>query len=575
MKKSLLAALVAGIFLLSVGAFAGTVTISDIPDIIVVDDGDPSGVSGDEDFVFSQPFKFADYIYTSGSTSTNPITVSYIVYDPSATILPKLALEIEGVAHPMTTTGGQTAPSVLGTVAGLDAGTQGITADALFLEYVNTPPLTGSVEEYTRSIRLTGANGVDLPGTSPRDIGIFMDRAGTDRFSGVKQLFVDDFETGIEGWIFTIGWGTAASATPGSAGGALTITYNNTTSFSYWRRPIGTAGQPPIAPLTGDKLYRIIANISSSVAPSETRVGYYPDFRMGLSLENGSSGGYQVSSFLSDGGANYISPSTTPSDYTLYFEGTGLGAGSSSNLILSFEGYNFPFGGRPDLIGSAMSLNRIQIDELTYSLDAAGTIVHNIDVASDFALGSGTPNGWVPGTPLTDPGCPLPTLALAGDNDGIVITSPTFVSGTDFFSYGVWTATPSLATSIPTFSGATLYRASFKITTTAVSTATTQFPIPQVQVVTGDNHITLTSNLYSNFGDTGNKQLTGSEGTTGPIELWFWYPGSRTGTLETKLFPTFQLLSYGPWPGPAGSFGMPSGASLTLRHYDLTSQASP
>ena len=61
MKKSLLAALVAGIFLLTVGAFAGTITVSDVPDIFVADDGNPSGTIEDE-FVFSQPFLFADYV---------------------------------------------------------------------------------------------------------------------------------------------------------------------------------------------------------------------------------------------------------------------------------------------------------------------------------------------------------------------------------------------------------------------------------------------------------------------------------------------------------------------------------
>jgi hypothetical protein len=579
MKKSLLAALVAGIFLLSVGAFAGTVTISDIPDIIVVDDGQPSGVAGDQDFVFSKPFKFADYIYTSGSSSTNPITVSYIVYDSSPTILAKLALSIEGVAHPMTTTGGQTAPAVLGTVAGLDAGTQGITANVLFLEYVTTPPLVGSTPEYTRNIKFTGANGADLPGTSPRQIGIYMDRTGNDRFSGVTPLFVDDFDLTSEGWIFTIAYGTLASATPGSgtAGSALSITYNNTMSFSYWQRPIGTGGQPPIAPLTSDKLYRVTANISSTIAPSITARGGYPDFRMSTHLANGASMLWYLSSFLSDGGANYISPSTTPRDYTIFFEATGVPTGYSSSLVLQFEGFNFPYTSdplypRPNFIGASIGLNRIQVDELTYSIDAAGTTVHIADdTAAQFALGSGTQNAWQSSDPFTGTGMPATTRGLATDNLGLVITSPTFTSS-EYFAYGVWDSNPNFGTSIPNFSGSTLYRATFKITTTHVGIAGTQnFPTPQVRIQTGDSHLAQAANLYSNFNDAGNKQLTGSEGTTGPIELWFWYPSARTGTLAQKIYPSFELLTFGPYT----LYKMPSNAALTLRYYALTQQAAP
>jgi len=398
-----------------------------------------------------------------------------------------------------------------------------------------------------------------------------MDKSGVDRFSGaVNTLFVDDFDTGIEGWVFING--DFSTSTPGSAGGALTITYNNTMGFSYWQRPFGTTpAQPSISPLEADTLYRVIANVTSSIAPSATA---FPDFRLSTHLSNGASESWFLSSFLSNGGADFISPNTTPRDYTVYFEAFGVPSGTAqtSDLVLQFEGFNFPWGGRPNFIGTSMSLNRIQLDEVG-SANIAGTPVHTIDVAADFAQGSGTLNGWLWGldASLSGPGFPVPTWSFAPGNDGLVITSPTFAS-TDYYSYGAFDASPFLATGLPDFSGNTLYRATFKITTTAIGNAMTNCPTPQMRIQAGDSHLAIMANLYSNFGAAGNTQVTGDELTTGSIDIWWYYPGpTRADLIGKKLYPSFEFRSFGPF----NPLKMPNGAALTLRHYDLSQQVTP
>jgi len=554
MKKSLLAALVAGIFLLTVGAFAGTITVSDVPDIFVADDGNPSGTIEDE-FVFSQPFLFADYVSKVGGSSSNPITVSYIVLDASATIDSKLALSIEGAAHGLTTTGGQTDPTAMGTVEALDA--DGV----LLVDYINTPPLTGSAGEYDRVIKFIGDNGDDTPGTSP-EIGIFVDDEGIDHFSGeIEILFVDTFDTDAEGWVFS---SILGSSTGAWGSGALNITYNNTSVYSYWRRPL--SGAEPIDPLSADVLYRAIMNVTSTVTSSSTP-GDLPDFRVATSLLNGASELYFLSSFLSDGSANYISPKTSPRDYNIFFEATGLPAGQTSPIVMQFEGYNWPFAGRVNLIGAAVGLNRAEVDVYSaYAVNAAGTVVHSITDAAGFNTGSGTANGWNP-TTFTTGGNSGAVLAKAVGNEGLVITGNPIGSGT--YIYGSWDANPSLAASLPTFSSSVLYRASFKVTTATVASATVNQPIPQVRVQTGDSHLASLANLTSNLGSANNKQLTGDELTTPDIDIWFYYDGAtRTGTLEPKIFPAFELLVL---PG----LNIPDSAAVTLRSYELSEQLMP
>jgi hypothetical protein len=557
MKKSLLAALIAGILLLSVGAFAGTITVSDIPDIYVADDGNPTGTAGDRDFVFSQPFAFADYVSVSGGSSTNPITVSYVVVDASATIDSALALEIEGVAHPLATSGGETAPVALGTVAGLDSGAEGISAGILFLEYVNTPALYDTALNYDRVVKFIGENGDDDPGTGSANI--FLEEDGTDRFSGVPPLFIDTFDSDSEGWIFT---SILGSSTEASGAGTLDITYNNTMVFSYWLRPIGTCDA-----LAADTLYRAQMDVSSSVASSST-AGDIPDFRVATSLANGASQLYFVSSFLSDGGSNYISPLSAGRSYEIYFEPTGAAAGQTSDLVLQFEGFNFPFGGRDDLIGETISLTRAEVDPYpAYNVDAAGTVVASIADSAGFATGSGSANGWIYSA-ATAPGNAEATGSVSSDGEGLDIVANAM--GTNTYVYGSWDANPVLASSPITFTGGQLYRATFVITTDTLPSASENSPIPQVRVQTGDSHVAQAGNLYSNFGAATNKQLTSDELTSPDVDLWFYYPISRTdgGANENAIFPAFEMLVI-------AGFSIPDGAALTLREFELTEQAMP
>jgi len=556
MKKSLLAALIAGILLLSVGAFAGTITVSDIPDIYVADDANPTGTAGDRDFVFSQPFAFADYVSVSGGSSTNPITVSYVVVDASATIDSALALEIEGVAHPLAA-GGETAPVAIGTVAGLDSGTDGIAGGILFLEYVNTPALYDTVLSWDRVVKFIGENGDDDPGTGT-SVNIFLEEDGTDRFSGVPPLFIDTFDSDSEGWIFTSIMG---SSTEASSAGTLDITYNNTMVFSYWLRPIGSCDA-----LTADTLYKAKMDVSSSVLSSSVD-GDIPDFRVATSLANGGSQLYFVSSFLSDGGSNYISPLSSGRSYDIYFEATAIGTGTS-DLVLQFEGYNFPFGGRDDLIAEKISLTRAEVDPYpAYDVNAAGTVVCSIADSTGFATGSGSANGWTYNA-ATVAGNAGAVGAVSSGGEGLDITANPM--GTNVYIYGSWDANPALAASPVTFSGGQLYRATFVITTDTLPTASENSPIPQVRVQTGDSHVARAGNLYSAFGAVENKQLTNDELTAPDIDLWFYYPISRTaGSFnEDKIYPAFEMLN-------VVGYLIPDNASLTLREYELSEQALP
>jgi hypothetical protein len=558
MKKSLLAALIAGILLLSVGAFAGTITVSDIPDIFVADDGNPTGTAGDRDFVFSQPFAFADYVSVSGGSSTNAITVSYVVVDASATIDSALALEIEGVAHPLATSGGETAPVAIGTVAGLDSGADGVAGGILFLEYVNTPALYDTALTYDREVKFIGENGDDDPGSNTTPVNIFLEADGTDRFSGVPPLFIDTFDTDSESWIFTSIMG---SSTEASGSGTLDITYNNTMVFSYWLRPIGSCDA-----LSADTLYKAQMDVSSSVA-SSSAMGDIPDFRVATSLDIGPGQLYFISSFLSDGGSNYISPLSAGRSYEIYFEPTGAATGQTAELAIQFEGYNFPFGGRDDLIGETISLTRAEVDPYpAYDVNAAGTVVCSIADSAGFATGSGSANGWSYNA-ATAAGNAEATGAVSSDGEGLDITANAL--GTNSYAYGSWDANPSLAASPVTFTGGQLYRATFVITTDTLPTATENSPIPQVRIQTGDSHMASACNLYSNFGAATNKQLTTDE-SGDPIDLWFYYPSSRTAGSynEDKIYPAFEILT-------VVGYLIPDSASVTLREYELSEQALP
>ena len=562
MKKFLPLALMFCISLLSLNLFAGTITVADIPDIYVADDGNPSGTVEDE-FEFAEPFLFSEYVSKVGGSSSNPITVSYIVIDASPTIDSKLALAIEGATHALTTSGGQTAPVAMGTVNGLDSGAEGIGAVVLYINYINTPPLTGSAAEYDRVIKFIADNGDDTPGISPREIGVFIDDNGLDHFKG-GQPPPDPYVINLdEGWVFASILGSSTGAT---ASGALNITYNNTAVFSYWRRPLSGA-DPDINPLSANHLYLAIMNVTSTVALSSTP-GDIPDFRIATSLANGASQLFFVSSFLSDGGSNFISPTTTPRDYNIYFEATGLAAGQTSPMVMQFEGFNFPSGSRPSLIGAAIGLNSgwFYNNYTLYNTNDTGTVIHSIADADGFALGSGTANGWA-FTSFTTGGNSGATGAKAADNEGLVITSNPIGSGS--YIYGSWDANPALGTSIPTFSGGVLYRATFKITTATVASGSVNQPIAQVRIQCGDSHVAAAANLYSGLGAADCKQLTNDELSTPPIDLWFYYSGAtRTGGLSNRIFPAFELLVL---PGTL----IPNGAALTLRSYELSVQELP
>jgi hypothetical protein len=314
-------------------------------------------------------------------------------------------------------------------------------------------------------------------------------------------------------------------------------------------------------------LYRAIMNVTSSVTSSSTQ-GDIPDFRVATSLANGASQLFFVSSFLSDGGSNFISPLAAPRDYNIYFEATGLPAGTqTSPLIMQFEGFNWPSGSRPTLVGASIGLNRAELDMLpTVPVNGAGTPIHTIDSAAGFNLGSGTANGWA-FLSFTTGGNSGATGAKAGDNEGLVITSNPLGSGS--YVYGSWDANPALGTSIPTFSGGVLYRATFKITTATVANASTNQPIAQVRIQCGDSHVAAAANVYSSLGAANCKQLTSDELTTPAIDLWFYYGGAtRTGGLSNRIFPAFELLVL---PGAL----IPNGAALTLRSYELSQQPTP
>jgi len=527
--------------------------------IYVADDGNPTGTPGDDDFVFSKPFSFEGYAYGAGFSSTNPITVSYTVIDYGPIIDSRLQLSIEGVLHPLEVSDYRTAPVVLGTAEDLDSGAAGIQGGNLYLEYVNTPPLDSTLD-YSRGIEFIFDDGVDTPYTSPT-VAIFLEDNGRDHYYE-SSFMIDDFESGAEGWTFTPIFGSSTGAV---SSGAIKITYNNTGVFSYWRRPL-SGSDPDIGPLSADMLYRAIMTITSSVTSSSTP-GDIPDFRVATSLANGASQLFFVSSFLSDGGANYISPTTTPRYYYIYFEATGLPAVQYSPLVLQFEGFNFPFGTRPTLVGASIGLERAELDMLPYvPINGAGTVIHSITDAADFALGSGTANGWA-FLSFTSGGNSGATGAKAGDNEGLVITSNPLGSGS--YVYGSWDANPALGTSIPTFSGGVLYRATFKITTATVANVSTNQPIAQVRIQCGDSHVAAAANVYSGLGDANCKQLTSNELTTPAIDLWFYYSGAtRTGGLSNRIFPAFELLVL---PGAL----IPNGAALTLRSYELSQQPTP
>jgi hypothetical protein len=309
-------------------------------------------------------------------------------------------------------------------------------------------------------------------------------------------------------------------------------------------------------------------NVSSSVTSSSI-TGDIPDFRVATGLANGASELYFVSSFLSNGSSNYISPLTAGRDYNIYFEATGLPAGAeTSDLIMQFEGFNFPFAGRVNLINTVVVLNRAEVDAYpVYLVNEAGTVVHSIADAAGFNLGSGTANGWK-FTTFTTIGNAGAVGIKHADNEGLVITANPL--GSNSFVYGSWDANPGLAASLPSFSSGVLYRASFKITTVTVASVSVNQPIPQVRVQTGDSHVAVAGNVFSNNGSTNNKQLSSDEATTPPIDLWFYYDGAaRTGIFsESKIYPSFELLVL-------PSVNIPNGAALTLRSYELSEQTTP
>jgi hypothetical protein len=234
---------------------------------------------------------------------------------------------------------------------------------------------------------------------------------------------------------------------------------------------------------------------------------------------------------------------------------------------MQFEGFNFPFGGRPNLISAIVGLNRAELSTFSsYDVNATGTVIHSITDAAGFNLGSGTANGWK-FTTFTTIGNAGAVGIKHADNEGLVITANPL--GSNSFVYGSWDANPGLAASLPSFSSGVLYRASFKITTVTVASVSVNQPIPQVRIQTGDSHVAVAGNVFSNGGSTNNKQLTNDEVTTPPIDLWFYYDGAaRTGTLEPKIYPAFELLVL-------PSVNIPNGAALTLRSYELSEQLMP
>ncbi len=380
--------------------------------------------------------------------------------------------------------------------------------------------------------------------------------------SGSEIIAEDTFDSGSENWVFTSVMGSSTSGTPT---GYITITYNNTSAYSYWRRPIVTDG----VKLEPDTLYRAAVTVTSSTTTPAS--GAYPDFRVYAGLYSGPGALYFVSSFLSDGSANYISPTPAGVQYSYYFEPTGLSSSSPpadpySNIILQFEGYNFPFGGRPDLIGSVVGLDRIEVDRYNdFNVSESGTAVHSITDATGFAIGSGTANGWNFTNPSMTGNAGAVGSAASG-GDGLVITANPL--GTNSFAYSSFDANPQLATSTPTFSGGALYRATFNLTTSVTVGGTVNIPITQVRLQTGDSHISVAANLTSTA--SGNKYITPSENSSNYMDLWFYYPTTRTAGSynENVLYPSFEILIF-------SGYGIPDGSSITLRDFWLTQHTPP
>jgi len=370
--------------------------------------------------------------------------------------------------------------------------------------------------------------------------------------------------SGTDNWTFNTVLG---DSTGSNLAGVLTITYNNTSVYSFWQRPIATN----VVRLEPDTLYKADVTVLSSATGST--VGSYPDFRLYAGTYSGTGNLYFVSSFLSNGGANYISPKSTGTEYSYYFEPTGLTPNppyspypvSDANLVFQFEGFNFPFGGRPNLVGTSIGLNRFVLEKYSgFDVNEAGASVHTITSSIGFAIGSGTANGWTFSSPSIA-GNARATGSRTADNQGLVIKANPM--GTNNFAYGAFDANPFIGTNLPSFGGGTLYRATFNLTTDVTAGGGVNIPMPQVRIQTGDSHLILmaSTNSLSAF----NKIIGPAENPDNYIDLWFYYPNTRTGTnKENKLFPSFEFFAI-------KGMGIPDGASITLRDFWLTAHTAP
>lgn len=557
MKKSLLAVLIAGILLISAGAFAGTITISQIPDVIVVNDGNPGGARGDQTFQFSEAFAFADKVSVTGGTSSEPISLWYIVTGEAGAIDAETVVTIEGAAHPTAVDGnGETAETLLGAVTALDADSP---EAVLAVEYAGLTTYSASTD-YLKQIKVIGRSGDTNPGSS----AIFQidaewsDAGGTniDRFSGqYTEIANDDFATGDDGWVYAAVLGTTASD---STGGELEITYNAIDSYSYWQRPF--AHSNPLPAYLVDTLYLVEADVTTSV--TSTTVGDINDFRLFISDEASAALNILlINSQFSDGGANYISPSASGVTYQWPVEPNVL-SGNTNRPLVQFEGYNIAAAGRSDRVGTSVAMQAFRL----YTADgvdatAAGTAVVTMATSTDFATGAGSAYGW-----SFEAGTSANNVGITGVSSGGTLTlAMATAPAAGQYAYGSWTTSIfNTPTSPVTFAGDTLYRLTYKITSTAIAAGENHI-VPVVRVNTGDFHLNTGVGVYPGFG--ANKVLTTSVATTPDVDLWFYYQGAtRTdgGTWsEDVVFPSFD----GQVPGP---ILVPNGNTLTLSEIAIT-----
>jgi hypothetical protein len=306
------------------------------------------------------------------------------------------------------------------------------------------------------------------------------------------------------------------------------------------------------------------ADVSTSV--TSTTVGDINDFRLFLSDDASAALNiFLILSQFSDGGSNYISPTTAGVTYRWPVEPNVVDL-NTNNPLIQFEGYNIAGAGRSDRTGTSVAMKEFRLYEVpVVDVTAAGTGVVTLDDSTELMDGGAWGWSFEPGTAAANVG-----LTGAASGGTLTLTMATAPAAGQY-AYGSWTTTIfNSPTSTIDFVGQTLYRLTYKVTTTTIASGANHI-VPVARVNTGDFHLTTGLGLYPGFGT--NKVLTSSVSTTPDIDLWFYYQGAtRTsgGTpdlMEDAIFPSFE----GQVPGP---IGVPAGNVLTLSEIAVTEHGS-